>query len=110
MLHKQIALYTPGKHPFPSCCPDAWELCDVAVVDCVARLLVVVLCVVDVDTEVLIVYFVVVMGVDFVVVGVDFVVVLGVDFVVVFGVGVDSVVVLYVVVLWLVVGGESVVV
>lgn len=88
-------------------------------VDCVAKLLVVVLCEVDVDTEVLIVYLVVVLGVDFVVVigvdvvvvlGVDFEVVMGVDFVVVFGVGVDSVVVLYVVVLWLVVGGESVVV
>lgn len=64
-------------------------------VDCVAGLLVVVLCVVDVDIEVLIV---------------DFVVVMGVDFVVVMGVDVDSVVVLCVVVLWLVVGGESVVV
>lgn len=72
-------------------------------VDCVAGLLVVVLCVVDVDIEVLIVDFVVVMGVDFVVV-------MGVDFVVVLGVDVDSVVVLCVVVLWLVVGGESVVV
>lgn len=80
-------------------------------VDCVAGLLVVVLCVVDVDTEVLIVNFVVVWGVDFVVVmGVDFVVIMGVDFVVVLGVDVDSVVVLCVVVLWLVVGGESVVV
>lgn len=70
-----------------------------------------VLCVVDVDTKVLIVDFVVVWGVDFVVVmGVDFVVVMGVDFVVVLGVDVDSVVVLCVVVLWLVVGGESVVV
>lgn len=64
-------------------------------VDCVAGLLVVVLYVVDVDIEVLIV---------------DFVVVMGVDFVVVLGVDVDSVVVLCVVVLWLVVGGESVVV
>lgn len=72
-------------------------------VDCVAGLLVVVLSVVDVDIEVLIVDFVVVMGVDFVVV-------MGVDFVVVLGVDVDSVVVLCVVVLWLVVGGESVVV
>lgn len=72
-------------------------------VDCVAGLLVVVLCVVDVDTEVSIVDFVVVWGVDFVVV-------MGVDFVVVLGVDVDSVVVLCVVVLWLVVGGESVVV
>lgn len=72
-------------------------------VDCVAGLLVVVLCVVDVDIEVLIVDFVVVMGVDFVVI-------MGVDFVVVLGVDVDSVVVLCVVVLWLVVGGESVVV
>lgn len=72
-------------------------------VDCVAGLLVVVLCVVDVDIEVLIVDFVVVWGVDFVVV-------MGVDFVVVLGVDVDSVVVLCVVVLWLVVGGESVVV
>lgn len=80
-------------------------------VDCVAGLLVVVLCVVDVDIEVLIVNFVVVWGVDFVVVmGVDFVVVMCVDFVVVLGVDVDSVVVLCVVVLWLVVGGESVVV
>lgn len=80
-------------------------------VDCVAGLLVVVLCVVDVDTEVLIVDFVVVWGVDFVVVmGVNFVVIMGVDFVVVLGVDVDSVVVLFVVVLWLVVGGESVVV
>lgn len=82
-------------------------------VDCVAGLLVVVLCVVDVDIEVLIVNFVVVWGVDFVVVmGVDFVVIMGVDFVVVLGVDVDvdSVVVLCVVVLWLVVGGESVVV
>lgn len=72
-------------------------------VDCVAGLLVVVLCVVDVDTEVSIGDFVVVWGVDFVVV-------MGVDFVVVLGVDVDSVVVLCVVVLWLVVGGESVVV
>lgn len=72
-------------------------------VDCVAGLLVVVLCVVDVDTEVSIVNFVLVWGVDFVVV-------MGVDFVVVLGVDVDSVVVLCVVVLWLVVGGESVVV
>lgn len=72
-------------------------------VDCVAGLLVVVLCVVDVDIEVLIVNFVVVWGVDFVVI-------MGVDFVVVLGVDVDSVVVLCVVVLWLVVGGESVVV
>lgn len=41
-LYEQLDLLDPGKHPFLSCCP---ELCDVAVVDWVAGLLVVVLCV-----------------------------------------------------------------